>query len=266
MKRKNQRGQALNKRMVFDAARSIAASSEMPTLKNIREYLGGKGGETTLHKYLSQWKIELLKIAVRIEDPSALEREDTTFLLQQKNHLERALSDQTTQNKIISAELIKSEKENVVLKDEAQVLKQDLQRNTEENKILALKCQHLEKMCQKIEADRGIIAESIMRDKNKQIEALHQELKEVNKYSLDKVKSLGFEGDDALIRERVKSIHLEDKLKLLTEQIKTLEADLKKQQEVNQPLMQQIQKQKAFIEKTVTWEQLQAFEKLNGKG
>ena len=53
----------VSKEDIFQAANEIAASGEMPTMHKIRDVLGGRGSDVTLHKYLTQWKKSLLKLS-----------------------------------------------------------------------------------------------------------------------------------------------------------------------------------------------------------
>ena len=138
-----------------------------------------------------------------------------------------------------------------------QHLEKDLKAITAEHKTLTLKSEHLEKLCQAIIAERQAIASAVLHDQSQKIEALQQELRQINKDSLEQIKKMGFEGDDAVIREKVKTIHLEDKINILTEQLKSLEKTLKIEKEANQSLRQQLKNQKAFTQKMVPPEQLQ---------
>ncbi len=257
MQGKHQKNRVLNKKVIFEAANRIAASLKMPTIKDIRAQLGGCGSETTLHKYLNQWKSELLKIASKMGNESALDDEKLASGRDEKRTLEQTLNSQLSEKKMLSLELIKSEKENLNLKIEIQHLEKELKAITEEHKTLTLKCEHLEKLCQAITQERQAIASVVLCDQNQKIEALQQELRQINKDSLEQIKKMGFEGDDAVIREKVKTIQLEEKINILSEQLKSLEKTLKIEKEANQSLRQQLKDQKAFRQKMVTQEQLQ---------
>jgi transcription termination factor NusB len=50
----------VTKNDVFKAADSLAAKSKMPSILTVRKVLGNKGSESTLQKYLKEWKINLL--------------------------------------------------------------------------------------------------------------------------------------------------------------------------------------------------------------
>lgn len=257
MQSKKRKSSHLNKKGVFEAANRLAAALKMPTIKDLRAQLGGSGSETTLHKYLNQWKIALLKMAPNLENDSVPDNEKLRISKEEKKTLEQAFKDQLSEKKILSVELIESEKENLNLKIQNQHLEKDLKAITAEHKTLALKSEHLEKLCQAITAERQAIASAVLHDQSQKIEALQQELRQINKDSLEQIKKMGFEGDDAVIREKVKAIRLEDKINILSEQLKSLEKTLKTEKEANQSLRQQLKDQKAFMQKIATQEQLQ---------
>lgn len=246
---------------IFTIAAQLAAQEKMPTISSVRSALGGRGSVVTIHKYLQQWKKKFLKAASKNQEDNATVLTEFTTVVDKKNTLEQALISLTNQNKRLTVGLIRSEKEAIGLKEQNQIFKNDLTEITEKHQILTLKCEHLEKLYNEITTEREVMKEIIITDKDRQITALQKELRETHQESLDKIKILGFEGDDALIREKVKVIQLEDKLGILTEKIKSLEAELQIAKERVQPLVQQIQRQKTFIQKVVTWEQMQEYEK-----
>jgi len=257
MQNKKRKNSPLNKKGVFEAANRLAAALKMPTIKDLRAELGGSGSETTLHKYLNQWKIALLKMAHNLENDSVPDNEKLGISKEKKKTLEQAFKDQLSEKKILSVELIKSEKENLNLKVQNQHLEKDLKVMTEEHKILTVKCEHLEKLCQAITQERQAMATAVLCDQNQKIEALQQELRQINKDSLEQIKKMGFEGDDAIIREKVKTINLEDKVHTLTEQVKALEKNLTIEKAASESLRQYIKAQKAVTQKMVTSVSLQ---------
>ncbi len=46
---------------VYKAANEISGCGEMPSIKMVRTFLGDRGSESTLQKYLKEWKQELLQ-------------------------------------------------------------------------------------------------------------------------------------------------------------------------------------------------------------
>jgi len=249
MKSKKNKNNSLNKKVVFEAANRLSASLKMPTIRDLREELGGSGSETTLHKYLNQWKIELLKMAPNLREDTVGDNEKLGSTKEDIKALTQALENQQSEKKILSVELIKSEKENLNLKVHNQQLQKELKVVTEEHKILTIKCEHLEKLCQAITQERQAIAAAVLQDQSQKIEALQLELRQVNQDSLEQIKKMGFAGDDAMIREKVKTINLEDKVHSLTEQVKALEKSLTIEKAASESLRQHIKAQKALTQK-----------------
>lgn len=54
----------VTREMIFNAAIEIAKGNEMPTITTIREALFYCGSNTTIHKYLKEWKMILLSIGM----------------------------------------------------------------------------------------------------------------------------------------------------------------------------------------------------------
>lgn len=50
----------LTREEIFAAADVVASQGEMPSIKSVRVQLGDRGSETTLLKYLREWKERLL--------------------------------------------------------------------------------------------------------------------------------------------------------------------------------------------------------------
>ena len=50
--------QRITKQKIFDAAKVIAHMDKEPTIASVREHLAFTGSETTLHKYLKEWKLK----------------------------------------------------------------------------------------------------------------------------------------------------------------------------------------------------------------
>lgn len=54
---------------VAEAADNIQAQGQIPTIDKIRHYLGGTGSNTTISKYLSQWRNNQLPSGIALRDP-----------------------------------------------------------------------------------------------------------------------------------------------------------------------------------------------------
>lgn len=103
---------------VFKAATEIAGDGTMPTTAAVRKKLG-RGSETTLHKYLTQWREILLKQAGRIQNSDLSLIKENQILRQNVEQLTNLL----TAN---SAELNESEYNNQELKNQITELKKQL--------------------------------------------------------------------------------------------------------------------------------------------
>lgn len=51
----------VTKKEIFEAADILAEEGIMPAIMSVRELIGNRGSETTLAKYLKEWKTLLLK-------------------------------------------------------------------------------------------------------------------------------------------------------------------------------------------------------------
>ena len=216
---------------IFQVAAELAAQEKMPTIASVQVALGGRGSVVTIHKYLKQWKKRCLALASTTQKHGPKDPRESTACMDQQGRLEALLENQATQHKMVVAEFIRSEKEVIDLKNENNALQEALKALDQKNREVVLKSEHLEKLCESIQAERRAMAEAIAQNQQKYIESLQQELREVNQYALAKLKTMGYEGDEALMAEKVRVIHLEDKLK-------SLESDLKKQKAMNQNLIQ----------------------------
>ncbi|MCW1908592.1 MAG: DNA-binding protein [Candidatus Saccharibacteria bacterium] len=54
---------AITRQEVFAAANMLAAQGDMPSILSVRKALGNRGSESTLQKYLKEWKANLLASA-----------------------------------------------------------------------------------------------------------------------------------------------------------------------------------------------------------
>ena len=103
----------ITRQKVFYAARIIASKGEEPTVANIRAYLATSGSQTTIHKYLKEWKLKCFQ-ATSIDSDVATSQ-DVVVLKAENKELELALARLQEQNKVISSDLIKTERKNIEL-------------------------------------------------------------------------------------------------------------------------------------------------------
>ncbi len=109
-----------------------------------------------------------------------------------------------------------------------------------------------------VERDAAIA--HMLAEQKQLIGSLRDELREVNIASIEQVKNIGRKGDDALMEEKVKTIHLQDELNQQRKTIEELRAQLLKNQETIIPLKKEIERQRKFIQEVISFEQLQQYE------
>lgn len=230
----------VTKEGVFEAASVIAQSGQMPTLNQVRAHLGTRSSETTLNKYLAQWKQALLVLAVQVSQSTPGEIGSNIEWVQEKAALENALKSESSKIRVLSAELIQTEQENGVLKALLETTEKNLTALTERYQALAIKEAALERGYQAVQSEREAIVDALFKDKNQQIEVLHTELKAVHQDNLEYIKKIGVASDEALIQEKVKAIHLGDKVDALTQEVKRLGAAVDSEKALNRSLVQKV--------------------------
>ena len=249
MPKKNLKKSDLTRKMIFDAAKKIASLGKNPTIKSIREMLGGRGSETTLHKYLTQWKQECLK---RASEGSGLEEEiknpDFNRVLQEREKLKEALSQQIHKNEVLASELLIAERELARVRE----MRDQQQKEIDgfQGAFQLLKKEHeqvkvaYDQLCQ----ERETTLSSILADKNQWIQQLQEELKETHRENVAKIRDLSFKEQDLLIQEKVKTINYEEKIKLMTETIEQLKAENEKAYRMADALRQEKMKHRCQLE------------------
>jgi chromosome segregation ATPase len=232
---------------VMASIQALLEKGEVPSAVAIRRDLG-RGSLSTIQKHFRAWKGQAFESSFKKETKSLADPQGLVHKsLREGRALHGKIAIQLEQNKLLASELIRAEQENLALKAQNHELQVGLKALDQKHQALVSKSEHLEKLCGAIQAERKAMAEAIAQNQQKQIESLQQELREVNQYALDKLRAMGYEGDEALMAEKVRVIHLEDKLK-------ALESELKKQKEANQRLSQVLNRKEGFIEKARLFE------------
>lgn len=207
---------------VFKVAETLVGEGQIPTQGKIREYLG-RGSRGTIHKYLKQWKENCFKQRTNPLQTDAL---DAKALFEEKRSLEKVIENQIAQNTLLTGQLVESERGFMRLQAENQQLALVLAEMKEQYSPLAIKHDALKEAYEVLKQEQEKALQTVMIDKNQQIESLRQELKEVNQSSLNAVMDLGYRGDDALMREKVQTLHLRDKVAELEKTVQALKQPL----------------------------------------
>ena len=196
------KNRGISQEAVFNAATKIAVSGIMPTTASIRAELR-RGSETTLHKYLQEWKTLLLKHAGRLS-------QNTNLSILDENKLLRGNLETIAENlSACSRDLLNQDQTNADLMRENSNLKVE---NQEQAMLLAsLKVENtsMQELISKLSSERAEIIEQIIADKNRLIESLRDELKQVQVEALEKIRDYSFKDRDLLIAEQIKNQNLE---------------------------------------------------------
>ena len=250
--------QQLTKQKIFDASKVIAHLDKEPTIANVRGYLAFTGSQTTLHKYLKEWKLKCFKAydANRIEDT-----QDIAKLQTENQSLAATISKMEEHNKIVAAEFAKTERKNVELTQKLQQTETQLHSSEAELKELKKDKEHLHAIYNDLKEEREILLGRMERDKDQLIASLREELKQTHQTNLQKIQDVSYQGHDLLMQEKVKAINLEEKIKELTQEVAKLQQDLSSANKVVEPLKSKVNEMQKLITEYITTEQLQEYEK-----
>ncbi len=210
----------ITQQAVFEAAEAVIAAGRFPKLSDIRLALGNKGSQTTLHKYFTQWKLK------RFQKP---DNEDSIQdLLNEKQLLGKAFSQQKVQIERYCNELIQAEKSLIQLKEQNQQLREELSNTQLSLKKMTDIKTSFEQLYQELKLERDTVFEKVTAEKNQLIAELQEELRSINQRALEEIKTVSCEGHDALMLEKVHLINSQEKNIRLTEQVNQLTKELLK--------------------------------------
>jgi len=253
----------ISKQQVIKAAQIVVANNLNPTLVAVRKQLNYCGSDSTIHKYLSQWKTECFKNMLQ-EDC----KEENRQFSQEVNELERSLKlelhKQIQHNEEYAQELIHVEKTIVALKEEnhkLQAINQELQLELKEaTSIKATLVQVNQEIQHKLEQNDN----KVIIQQQQLIATLQAELKELNAKSMKVMQEISSSGHEVLMQEKVISINLQAKIdslnKELLESNKQLNTAILKAQVQTQPLLRQIDWQQKMIQTYIDPNKLQQLE------
>ena len=199
------KARGINQAEVFASAIKIAAQGQMPTTANIRQELG-RGSETTLHKYLQEWKTLLLKNAARVWQNTKLS------LLDENKILRGNLDELTASLANYAKQLQELEWANSTLSDENAVLKNERQQQALTIATLQAKVEILEQTIEQSTQGNLQIISTLMADKNHMLESLQNEMRQTQVDAIEKMREASFKEHDLLIQERVKILNMQTEL------------------------------------------------------
>ncbi len=244
---------------IIASANALINKGIVPTAAGIRKHLG-RGSLTTIQKYFRSWKLGSFKDHGETKEE---QRESSQAFIQKDRVdtqlLQKRILELEQQCQVLSQELIKKEQDNLKLNKDNIKLAQNLEQLTEAHKMLLLKFENIDSRYEDLKKERENAIQRVLEDKNKQVESLKYEIKEMNELHLNAITDLGQRNDELLIEEKVKTINLTEKVKELQHSIKMVEEKLGKSEGINIPLQKEVKRQKAIIDKFVTGEQLKEF-------
>jgi len=252
--------QRITKQKIFDAAKVIAHLDKEPTMARVREHLAFTGSETTLHKYLKEWRLKCFKTydANRIGD---LEPKDIVKLQTENQSLAATIAKTEEHNKVVASEFAKTERKNIELIQRVNNIETQLHLREEELGDLKKDKEHADNIYRELKEERELLLGKMERDKDQLIASLREELKETHQASLQQMQDVGYHGHDLLMQEKVKSMNLEEKIKTLTEDMLKLQQDLNNANQVVEPLKTRIIWLQKLVAENLTSEQLHEYEK-----
>jgi hypothetical protein len=246
---------------VYVAANFIAASGEIPTITAVRGVLGGRGSETTILNFLRNWKKERLlpnNAPVIVLDDNPLD------LAEENRQMRQALKQQVAHNENYAEELINAEKAVANLQSENQQLQSKNQRLQEKLLEVTNLKDLLATLWHELKTTFSNDLDKILNDKNKLIDQLQQEIRDLNKISFKVVQQTSSDGHDLLMQEKVKMLNLEEKVDQLKKQLDKQQNEIltihKVWKERQQPLSKQLARQKQIIADLIDPETLKNYE------
>jgi len=203
----------VSQQTVIRAAEKLVLANCIPTVTAIRSQLNS-GSETTIHKYLSQWKRQCFtKMVIGYKEQSSISVDQE--LIESHRTLKLELQKQLSHNENYAKELINAEtivikltETNQQLQITVKKLQNDLDSATKEKEILK-DC--YQKLTEAVASNR----DDMILQQEHTIESLRQEIQTINQAGFNAVQQVSFAGHDALLQEKVKTLNLEEKLKEL---------------------------------------------------
>ncbi len=246
----------VTKQEVYQAANTIVAKQRIPNVADIRKLLG-RGSANTIQKYFKNWKQDCYQKGSNLEGTD-LAKHNT--IIEENKNLRQSLTKQTNKNEELAKQLIQTEQSATRIRETCQSLANELNLLREQNIQIAAEKDKYKTAYEGMYVERDAAIAHMLAEQKQLIGSLRDELREVNIASIEQVKNIGRKGDDALMEEKVKTIHLQDELNQQRKTIEELRAQLLKNQETIIPLKKEIERQRKFIQEVISFEQLQQYE------
>ncbi len=199
---------------VVRAAENLVLQGLLPTPIQIRKYLG-HGSSTTVQKYFRAWQNKCYRDSIATIN-TADDSEQIGVL-----ELEHRITKLKEHNDHLSQELIVIEQELMRLRSLEQGWNAVIKEWEHKTEVLQEKLTAQELVVANLTKVHTDAIEQIINDKNKLIELLRKELKEVNQQGLEQIRAMSYKGHELLMEEKAKNINLQTSNKELEVQLKT---------------------------------------------
>jgi septal ring factor EnvC (AmiA/AmiB activator) len=249
----------VTKQKVFTAAKHIALRNQEPTTKSVRAYLAFTGSQTTIHKYLKEWKLQCFK-NYGVEEDYSLPA-DIAAIRAENQELKKSVINTKEHNQIISQELARTEKKNLELTQKLVTIEAETRELKAKYQATFQKAEQLESLYRHITEERTILLKQMAEEKDLLIASLRAELKEAHQLSLKEIQDTSYHGHDLLMQEKVKTYNLQEEVKTLTTKLNKLQQALVQTETTIAPLKKRLAQSEKFISEVITVEQMQAYEK-----
>jgi chromosome segregation ATPase len=252
--------QRISKQKIFDAAKVIAHLDKEPTTTNVRYYLAFTGSQTTLHKYLKEWRLKCFQ-AYRDNYDDTMEQKDISQLQAENQELAAIIGKMEEHNKIVAGEFAKTERKNIELTQKVTQLENQVYLLEKELDELKKAKEHINNLYSELKEEREVVLGKMERDKDQLIASLRKELQETHQANLAKIQDVSYHGHELLMQEKVKSMNLEERVKFLIEDTTRLQQELNSANQIVSPLKTYIKQMEKLITESLTSEQLREYEK-----
>ena len=250
----------INKQKIFDAAKIIAHLDKEPTTANVREYLAFTGSQTTLHKYLKEWRLKCFK-AYKGNDTGVIEPQEVGKLQIENQSLTATIEKMEGHSRIVASEFTKTERKNVELTKQLARLETQLNLLDKELSEIKKDKEHSDDLYRDLKEEREVLLGRMEKDKDQLIVSLREELQQTHQENLQKIQDISYQGHDLLMREKVKTMNLEEKVNSLMEETTRLQQELSNANKAVDPLRGRIKEMQKLITENLTTEQLLEHEK-----
>jgi uncharacterized protein YdeI (YjbR/CyaY-like superfamily) len=149
-----------------------------PTVARVREYLAFTGSQTTLQKYLKEWRLKCFQsYGANCSKNKNMKPEEVAKLQEENQTLKAAIAKMEEHNKMAANEFAKTERKNIELSRNLTQLESQLHLLEKEYSELKKEKQHAEILYRELKEERDMLLGRMELDKDQLIASLREELR-----------------------------------------------------------------------------------------